>query len=70
MAVSRNLNHYYWGQIQTKNFQTISDIIYLQFTVFKWKFDSPKVKRILIFSTISFVYKFRHEAPNSEDLGN
>ena len=38
-----------------KNFETISDIIFLQFTVFKCNFDLLKAKRNLKFSTISFL---------------
>ena len=33
--------------------------------MFPWKFDSPQVKRDLIFSTIKFLCKLSHELPNA-----
>ena len=43
---------------------TISDIIFLQFTVFPCKADLSQVKRNLKFSIINYVYKLPHELPN------
>ena len=55
IAISRNLNHDYQRKIQIKNFQTIRDMLFLQLTVFTFKFDRPKVKQNLLSGTRSFV---------------
>ena len=51
--------------MQMKNFQTISDMTFLPFTVFPGKFNSPQVKRNLNSSITNFVY----ELPNDIRLG-
>ena len=47
--------------MQVKFFEIILAIIFWQFTVFLWKFDSPQVKRDSISSRINFVYTFSQE---------
>ena len=50
--------------MQMKNFQTISNIISLQFSVFPENFDYSQVKIYLVFSIKNYVYDFPHELPN------
>ena len=49
-VISRNLNHFQQGKIQMNNLLIICDIISLQFTVFRCKFDLPGVQQNLISS--------------------
>ena len=62
-VISRNLNHFQQGKIQMNNLLIICDIISLQFTVFRCKFDLPQ-KRNLMPCIINFVFKLYHELPN------
>ena len=42
-------------------FQTISDKIFLQFTVFLWNFDSPQSKGNFISSVKNFVFQLLND---------
>ena len=48
-----------------KNFQTISGIIFVPFTVFPCKVNSPQVKRSLKSTITNFVYEVPRELRNS-----
>ena len=45
---------------------TILVIIYWNFTVFQYRFDSPNIKRTLISSIANSVYELPHEVPNNK----
>ena len=49
-----------------KNFQTISDNFFLQFTMFPCKFNSPRVKHNLVSSIINFAFKLPHMSPDTK----
>ena len=46
-------------------YSIFNDIMYLPFTVFPCKFNSPKVKRNLISSIINFANELPHELSNN-----
>ena len=48
-----------------KNFQTISEIISLQFTVFPHKFDSTQINQNRISCMVNFVYELHNEFTNN-----
>ena len=68
-AISRNLNHCLWRKMHTIHFQTISDIMFLQFAVFPFKFNSPKLEHNFNSSTINLIYLLPYELLNDLGLG-
>ena len=51
------------------HFQSISDIMFLQFAVFPCKFDSPKLEHNFNSSTINLIYLLPYKLLNDLGLG-